>query len=499
MHILTPSLLRQLSLLPDRLGYHMLLTLVALGIGILISIPLAIVAMRVRVLRGPLLGAAGVVQTIPSLALLALMVPLLGLIGFVPALIALILYSILPILRNTVTGIAGVDPALVEAARGVGMTPGQMLRKVQLPLAAPVILAGIRTSAVWVVGIATLSTPVGQPSLGDYIFQGLQLRNNMAILVGCAAAALLAIVLDGLIRALETAVAQRRRWLGAGALAVLALVGAGAVAPLLRPEPDAQIGAKTFTEQYILAEVMASQLRDAGFRPAKSQGMGSSILFDSVANGNIDCYVDYSGTLWTNVLKRADMLPPRQMLEQLTTALRERYGVECVGALGFENTYALAVPMAVAKKLHLRTIEDLAPYATSMRLGGDYEFFGRPEWRQVREKYGLRFKETVSLDSSLMYSALQEGQVDAIAAFSTDGRIAANNLRVLEDPRQALPPYDAVLLVSKQAAKRPGFIEALRPMIGTIDGDLMRAANKAADVDHRSPQVAAKLLLKAME
>jgi len=317
--------------------------------------------------------------------------------------------------------------------------------------------------------------------------------------VGCGAAALLAVVLDGLIRALETAVAQRRVALGAGALAVLAGVCAGAVAPLLQAKPDVHIGAKTFAEQYILADVMATRLRDAGFRPAKSQGMGSSILFDSLAHGNIDCYVDYSGTLWANVLKRTDILPAEQILEQLTAELRERYGVVCVGALGFENTYALAVPVAVAKKLHLRSIEDLAPYATSMRLAGDYEFFGRPEWQQLREKYGLRFKETRSMDSSLMYSALREGQVDVVAAFSTDGQIAENHLRVLEDPRQALPPYDAVLLVSKQAAEREGFIEALRPMIGTINDDLMRAANKAADVDHRTPQAAARVLLEAME
>ncbi len=496
---MNPTLLHQLSLLPDRLGYHMLLTLMALGIGILISIPLAILATRVRLIRGPLLGIAGVIQTIPSLALLALMVPLLGLIGFVPALIALILYSILPILRNTVTGIAGVDPALVEAARGVGMTSNQMLRKVQLPLAAPVILAGIRTSAVWVVGIATLSTPVGQPSLGDYIFQGLQLRNNTAILVGCAAAAILAIVLDSLIRALEIAVAQRRRMLGVGALVVLGIVAAGAISPLIRPEPNVHIGAKTFTEQYILADVMASQLRGAGFRPAKAQGMGSSILFNSLANGSIDCYVDYSGTLWANVLKRTDIPPPKQLLAELTTELKKRYGVVCMGAIGFENTYAIAVSEATARRYNLHTIADLAPHAPTIRLGGDYEFFGRPEWTAVRDQYGLRFKQTISLDSSLMYSAVAEGQVDAITAFSTDGRIAALNLRVLTDPRHALPPYDAVVLVSQSAAKRGGFLDALRPMIGAVDNNLMRIANKTVDVDHRSPQKAAKLLLEAME
>ena len=179
------ELARQLALLPSRLGWHMLLTTVALAAGILISVPLAIFALRFRPLQGPLMALASIFQTVPSLAMLALLVVILSTIGFVPAIIALTLYSILPVLRNTVTGIAGVDPAVVEAARGVGMTDWQMLMKVQFPLAAPVIIAGIRTSAVWVVGIATLSTPVGQVSLGNYIFEGSAASEQFGRVDGC--------------------------------------------------------------------------------------------------------------------------------------------------------------------------------------------------------------------------------------------------------------------------------------------------------------------------
>jgi osmoprotectant transport system permease protein len=139
-------------------------------------------------------------------------------IGFLPALVALTLYALLPILRNTLVGIAGVDPALVEAARGVGMTESEVLRRVTLPLAMPVIVAGLRTAAVWVVGTATLSTPVGATSLGNFIFSGLQTRNHVAVGVGCAAAAALALLLDQSIRALEAGLRDGRRALVGGAL-----------------------------------------------------------------------------------------------------------------------------------------------------------------------------------------------------------------------------------------------------------------------------------------
>ncbi len=192
--------------LPDYLGGHMLLAISALAVGLAISVPLGIAASRRPRLAEALLGTAGILQTVPTLALLVLMVPLLGgLIGFWPAFVALTLYSILPILANTVIGIRGVDPSLVEAARGLGMSDRQMLRRVQLPLAAPVIISGIRTATVLVVGTATLATPVGGSSLGNYIFSGLEMNDMTATVFGCVFAAALAVVLDQLVRLLEVA------------------------------------------------------------------------------------------------------------------------------------------------------------------------------------------------------------------------------------------------------------------------------------------------------
>lgn len=293
------NFVEQMQALPANLANHLKISLIALAAGLVISLPLAVVAARRRTLRYPALTVASIVQTIPSLALLALMVPLLagvgyllgewfGLelsaLGFWPTIIALTLYSILPILRNTVTGITEVEPAMIEAARGVGMTPRQVLTRVQLPLAAPVIIAGVRTATVWVVGIATLATPVGQRCLGNYIFRGLQTRNWLMVLFGCVAAAVLAILLDALIGGLERATRQRRRAVGAVCGAVLAIVLVGGVlSPTLvralelgggpavartgdeadqaaADRPVIRVGAKTFTEQYILSELIRRRL-----------------------------------------------------------------------------------------------------------------------------------------------------------------------------------------------------------------------------------------------
>ncbi|MEE8549940.1 MAG: glycine betaine ABC transporter substrate-binding protein [Gemmatimonadota bacterium] len=500
----------QLALLPGYLTAHLQLTLVALLLGTAISVPLGVFVTRLRWIEQPVMGGASVIQTIPSLALLAIMVPALAAlnfqsIGYPPAIIGLTLYSILPILRNTVAGLSSVDPALIEAARGVGMTPGQQLRRVELPVAMPVIVAGIRTSTVWTVGIATLATPVGATSLGNYIFTGLQTRNFTAVLVGCVAASALALLLDGLVRALEVAMQRRNRALAAAALGVFGLLCLFAGAPIAhnlwsQSRDRITIGAKTFTEQYILSEIMARTIHETtALDTTVMQSLGSTVAFDALRAGEIGVYVDYSGTIWATIMKR-DQLPDdrTEVLRAVARYLADEHGIVQVGALGFENTYALAMRKRQASNLGIRRISDLTRHAPGLSIGGDYEFFGRPEWRDLQHAYGLQFKSRRSMDSSLMYQAAANGSVDVISAFSTDGRIAALDLRVLEDDRGAIPPYDAVILVSPHLArKHPAVVKGLRRLVGTIDADRMRQMNLAVDERGRTPSdVAAEFLRK---
>ena len=511
----------QLRLLPGYFTAHLQLTLAALLLAVAIAVPLGIAVARRRALEAPLLGLTSLIQTIPGLALLAIMVPALAAlgaltqrtfgfelrsIGFLPALIALTLYALLPILRNTLVGIAGVDPALIEAARGVGMTETDVLRRVTLPLAMPVIVAGLRTAAVWVVGTATLSTPVGATSLGNFIFSGLQTRNHVAVGVGCAAAAALALLLDQAIRALEAGLRDGRRVLVAGALLLLGgLCGWAAVsfaAPGARFSSRAVvIGAKTFTEQYVLSELLAARITDATGLPTRTlPSLGSTVAFDALRSNEIDVYVEYSGTVWATLMQRTQLPEDRsRVLSEVREFLRSEHAIEVAAALGFENSYALGMRADHARRLGIERVSQLALHAPQLEIGGDYEFFQRPEWTALQRLYGLAFRAERSMDSSLMYQAVAQGEVDVITAFSTDGRIAAQDITLLGDDRGAIPPYDALVLVGPRvASEQPQVLAALASLAGTLDAAQMRHMNLAVDRDGRSPADVAQEFLRTL-
>jgi osmoprotectant transport system permease protein len=499
----------QLALLPAYLIAHLQLTLVALGVGTLVSVPLGILVTRRRALEGPVLGFASAVQTIPSLALLAVMVPALAAlgaltasvfgaplqsIGYLPAILALTLYGMLPILRNTVAGIEGVDPALREAAQGVGMTARESLRRVELPLALPVIVAGIRTASVWIVGTATLSTPVGATSLGNYIFSGLQTRNLAAVAVGCAAAAALAIALDQTIRALEIGIRERRRALRVASASVLAGLCAFTAAATVGADAggrrtSVQIGAKTFTEQYVLAAIVARWLEREAQLPSRTRAsLGSTVVYDALRSGEIDLYVEYAGTVWAAMMKREGRPPPRAEVRREVEAWLRGQGITVVCALGFENAYALGMRADRARGLGVAAIGDLAAHAGALEIGGDFEFFTRSEWHALESVYGLAFRAERTMDPSLMFPALAAGQVDVISAYSTDGRLAADRVVLLEDDREVIPPYDALLLASARFAhERPDAVTALAKLAGAIDRAAMQRMNGAVDAGGESP------------
>jgi osmoprotectant transport system permease protein len=498
------------SRLPDYLGSHVLVSLTALVIGLGISLPIAIASRHRLLLRAVLLGAASVVQTIPGLALLALFYPLLlaiaalservfgkgfSALGFLPAVLALALYSMLPVLRNTVTGLNGVDARLSEAARVVGMRPWQLLRDIELPLALPVIMAGIRTSAVWVIGTATLATPIGQTSLGNYIFTGLQTQNWVFVIFGCIAAAVLALAVDQLLALIQAGVTRRssaRTLLGASGLVALTL--AALLPGLARPHGEYVIGAKTFTEQYVLAALIKQRLEAVGLSAERRPGLGSNVLFDALASGEVDVAVDYSGTLWANRMQRKDVPAREEMLSELSQWLATTPHIHMVGPLGFENAYTLAMTRKKADALNIRSIADLATHASELSIAGDYEIFARPEWALLRSAYGLNFRKQRQMQPEFMYRAVSQDEVDVIAAYTSDGQIATYDLAVLADLKHAIPSYDAILLVSPKRAKDDKLLAALKPLVGSIDVETMREANARASNETDTPDSAARWL-----
>ena len=496
--------------LGDKLAAHVVLAASAIGLGIAVALPLAVWASRSQPVARVALGFASLVQTIPALALLALFFPILlslraifgeGLptLGFLPALLALALYALLPILRNAVTAQANLDPGVLEAADGVGMTGWQKLRLVEAPLSAPFIMAGIRTASVWTIGAATLSTTIGQPSLGDPIFAGLQTQNWALVLAGCLASAALALIADALLGLIEHGLATRRKWQWMSGLVAVAL---GVIAALAYQsggddEDTIVIASKQFSEQYILAQLIGARLEDAGYSVEYRDGLGSAVVHNAVATSAIDISVDYTGTIWTNNLERTDNPGREEMYETIKRWEAEENGVLVLGRLGFENAYAFAMREDRARELDVNSLEDLIPVAPQLTVGGDPEFFERPEWIAVREAYGLRFGENRNFSPTFMYNALKSGEADVISAYTSDGRIAADRLVVLEDPREALPSYDAMLMISPRRADDERLIAALEPLIGAISVEQMREANYAVDREGEgklSPKEAAEEL-----
>ncbi len=516
------SLLQNLSELPKLLSGHILLSLCAILAAATIAVSTAIVASRRTRLQSGVLSVASILQTVPSLALLALMVPMLGgAIGFAPAFIAMTVYALLPLLQNTVTGLAGTDAQVVEAARGIGMTERQILFRVRFPLAMPVILAGLRTSTVWTVGTATLATAVGASGLGAYIFTGLQTRNHATTLFGCGFAAMLALVLDQALRSVEKAVQQRRHRRAAGIGVLLAFIlvaaaawslwptrpGAGATRTASAEEVDLPgqarslplagqqfvTGSKSFVESHVLAELVGLYLEGAGAEVSNLPSMGSTILFDALRGDSVDAYVDYTGTIWSTLMKRAEPAPRVQTRIEVASYLHEQHGVVSVGHLGFRNDYALAMTQARARELGIGSIADLS--GRSLEVGGDPEVFGRPEWTRLRRLYGLESLTTRPMQPIYMFDAVKNEQVDVVTAYTTDGRLAEGGLILLDDPKQGFPPYDAILLVSPSASANAALLEVLSGLVNRIDDTTMARANLRVETGGESPRQAAQWLL----
>jgi osmoprotectant transport system permease protein len=341
-----------------------------------------------------------------------------------------------------------------------------------------------------------LSTPIGQTSLGNYIFAGLQTQNWIFVLFGCLAAAALALAVDQLLALIENGVRNRSRLRTVlGGIGIAALAAVTLVPTMARSPSNYIVGAKTFTEQYVLSALIAQRLRAAGLSASAREGLGSSVIFDALASNDIDVYVDYSGTLWANQFHHSDIRPRDELLRELKTTLAKQ-NITLLGELGFENAYALVMPRRRAAELGIESIADLAPRAATLSIAGDYEFFSRPEWAGIQKAYGLSFETERQMQPDFMYAAVASGEVDVIAGYTSDGLIAKYDLVVLKDPKRAIPPYDAILLLAPKRADDERLKAALLPLLGRISIAAIREANlRAAGNDaSSSPDAVARWL-----
>lgn len=497
---------------------HLFLVFVSTALAVLIGVPLGILLTRRKSLQTPILGIANILQTIPSLALFGLLIPIayIGGIGAKTAIIALTLYSFLPIIRNTVTGISGVDPKIKEAATAMGMTDWQILKMVELPLALPVILTGIRVAVVIAVGVATIAAAVGAGGLGTYIFRGLRQNDNNLLLAGAIFSAILALLADFALGQIEKfyalknspgkTSANRRKFVAVSAAALILLILAlPFIAHFNSPTSDSatnsnqtiRVGSKDFTESVILAEILAQILEKRGIRVERNLELGGNLAHDALLSNNLDVYPEYTGTAYTAILKHEPLTDTKRVYDETKREYAGKFDLSLSPPLGFSNDFAILIRGDVARKENLKTISDAVPLSKTWQAGFGQDFMSRADgYAGFSKAYNFDFaKQPREMDLSLTYRALQSGQLDLIAGNSTDGLISALDLFQLADDKKYFPPYQAVFIARND--KTEILRETFEKLHNSISTEEMRELNYAVDGEKRQPKDVAANWIRA--
>jgi osmoprotectant transport system permease protein len=478
---------------------HIQISFIALFFAVLIAIPLGIFLTRRKRISEGIIGITAILQTIPSLALLGLLIPLFG-IGKVPAIIALVAYALLPILRNTYTGINEVDPSLIEAARGMGMNSKRRLLKVELPLAMPVIMAGIRTAMVLIVGTATIAALIGAGGLGDLILLGIDRNNTALIVLGAIPAALLAILFDLVLRRFETVSFKKSLiTIGALSLAVLFIM----VIPFLgeKNQEEIVIGGKLGSEPEILINMYKLLIEEETDHSVQLKpGLGkTSFVFTALENSNIDIYPEFTGTAISEFLKEtASSTNREEVYQQAREGMRKGFDMEMLQPMDYNNTYALAVPKGFAEENGLKTISDLKAIESSLKAGFTLEFSDREDgYKGIKKLYGLNLPSLITMEPKLRYRAIKNGEINLVDAYSTDSELQRYKLVVLEDDKNLFPPYQgAPLMRAETAEEYPEIVKALNKLAGKITDDEMRKMNYQVNVEGKSAEETAREYLR---
>ena len=477
---------------------HIQISFIALLITCLIGVPLGIFLTKTKYISEFVINIAAVLQTIPSLALLGLMIPIFG-IGTVPAIIALVVYALLPILRNTYTGIKEVDPSLVEAAKGIGMKPCRRLTKVELPIAMPIIMAGIRTAMVLIIGTATLAALIGAGGLGDLILLGIDRNNSSLILLGAIPAAILAIVFDLALRYIQK-LSYKKILITLGALLIIVVLVI--VIPLFGSKGDkVTIAGKLGSEPSIITNMYKILIEEETDDTVDvKDGMGkTSFLFNALKSDDIDGYLEFTGTVLGELTKEPlKSKEEHKVYEQAKTSLEKKDNMTLLKPMKYNNTYALAVKRDFAEKHHLKTIGDLDKVKDEIKPGFTLEFNDRPDgFKAVSKAYDLHFNKIRTMEPKLRYQAVKKGDINLIDAYSTDAELKQYDMVVLKDDKHVFPPYQgAPLFKEKYLKEHPEIKKPLNKLAGKITDEEMQEMNYKVTVKNEDPYKVAKDYLK---
>lgn len=493
---------------------HIELTVFAVFAAVIIGIPLGILIARVKKASKPILMVANIIQAVPSLALLGFLIPIIG-IGSKPAILMVVLYSLLPIIKNTYTGLTNINPEMLEAAKAIGMTKGQILRLIQIPLALPIIMAGIRISAVTAVGLMTIAAFVGAGGLGYMVFSGIQTVDNYMILAGAIPACILALIIDFIVGKIEKVVAPSGIKMADGTMKIkkkangkkinknsliaallLIVIVLGGIFHFGGNKDKIVIASKNFTEQLIVGNMLADLIEnDTDLKVERKLNLGgSNVVFNAIIAGEVDGYVEYTGTALVNILKKDIINDPNKVYDIVSKEFEDKYNIKWFDPIGFNNTYVLAVTKDMAEKYNLESFSDLAKVSKDLIIGPTIEFANRNDgYLGLIKEYNMSFKDIKPVDGGLRYTAIDSKKSDVIDSFATDGLIKAFDLKVLKDDKNFFPPYFAVPTMREETLKKhPELEEVMNKLSGKINDDTMRELNYKVDKLGQSPEKVAK-------
>ena len=468
---------------------HLQISLLSLLLAVFIAVPLGIILVKLPKLKEWLLQLTGVFQTIPSLALLGLFIPMFG-IGKIPAITALVIYALFPVLQSTITGLDSVDKNLQEAAEAFGMNRLERLRKFELPLAMPVIVSGVRTAAVLIVGTATLGALIGAGGMGSFILLGIDRNNTALILIGAISSAFLAILMNIVIKYLENKSLKKIM------ISLIALITATVLSfiPSIAPMMNTKhlvVAGKLGPEPEILINMYKELIEaNSDIKVKLEPNFGkTSFLYEALKNKQIDIYPEFSGTITSSLLKNQVKVSnaPLEVYEAAREGILNQDKLVYLKPMEYQNTYALAVKKDYANKYDLKTISDLSKVEDSAVAGFTLEFNDRDDGNKgLKSLYKLELN-VKTLEPNLRYQAINGGNVQIVDAYSTDSELIEYDLVVLEDDKQLFPPYQGAPLMRKDTLEKyPELEEILNKLAGQISAEEMSRMNYQVKVDKRS-------------
>ena len=483
---------------------HIEISFLAILIAVLIGGIVGILISEFEKASKPALGVINFLYTIPSISMLGFLIPFSG-VGNATTVIALTIYALLPMVRSTHTGLTHVDSNILEAAKGMGSTRTQILFKIKIPLAMPVILSGIRNMVTMTIALAGIASFIGAGGLGVAIYRGITTNNAAMTMVGSLLIAVLALVFDFILGFIEKRIAKRsgkakkaNRIMAVAAFVLIVAVVIASVVPDNKKD-TIHIATKPMTEQYVLGEmldILIEQDTDLNVEITQGVGGGTSNIQPAMENGEFDLYPEYTGTGWNMVLKK-EGLYTEDMFSSLQKEYNDDYDMSWIGMYGFNNTYGLVVRKEIADKYNLKTYSDLKAVSDQLTFGAEYDFFEREDgYAALCAEYGFHFKKTMDMDIGLKYQAINQGKIDVMNIFTTDGQLSTSDVVVLVDDKQFYPSYMCGNIVRNEVMEQHPELETiLQTLSGTITDSDMARMNYEVETLGREPRAVAKEFL----